>query len=246
MDSFTVALALAREYPCFPCARDKAPTCPNGFKDASRDPAALQQLWTNYPGPLTGVPTGAISGIDVLDLDPKHRQAREWWAANRAQLPPTRMHRTRSKGLHCLYRHAEGVTCSVGRVERGVDIRGSGGYVIWWPAIGLTYRDAPIAPWPDWLLQMLQAPLRQAPSEPPRPVIPDDRRIRKILERLEAAAEGERNNLAHWAACRFAEMVDCGLGYDQAFALVVAAAMHAGLPYHEAAATAHSGLRRRP
>ena len=42
MDStLATALALASAYPCFFCAYDKAPTCPHGFKDASRDPAVL-------------------------------------------------------------------------------------------------------------------------------------------------------------------------------------------------------------
>jgi len=244
MDTLTVALALARDYPCFPCAHDsKAPTCPNGFKDASRDAATLRKLFTQYPGPLIGVPTGAVSGIDVLDLDPKHPQARDWWAVNRARLPPTRAHRTRSGGLHLLFPHAAGLRCSVGRIARGVDARADGGYVIWWPATGLPIRNAALAPWPQWLLQQLKAP--QAPPEPPRPVVPDDRRIRKLLERLEGAAEGERNNLCHWCACRFAEMLGPQLSYEQAHALLIAAAMRAGLPYREALATAHSGLRGR-
>src|SRR6516162_10746308 len=65
MDTLTAALALASTYPCFPCGRDKAPTCPAGFKDARRDAASLPQLWTNHPGPLIGVPTGTASGFDA-------------------------------------------------------------------------------------------------------------------------------------------------------------------------------------
>jgi len=246
MDSpFAIALILASKIPCFPCAHDKAPTCPHGFKDASRDPATLQQLWTNYPGPLIGVPTGAVSGIDALDIDAKHPPARDWWTANRAQLPPTRAHRTRSGGLHCLFQHTAGLSCSVGRVARGVDVRADGGYAIWWPAAGLpVLHDGESACWPAWLLQLLQSPLTsRALPEPPRPVVPDDRRIRRILECLEAAREGERNNLTHWAACRFAEMLGPQLSYEEAHALIVAAAMPAGLSHREADNTAHSGLR---
>ena len=245
MDStLATALALASAYPCFFCAYDKAPTCPHGFKDASRDPAVLQVLWTNYPGPLIGVPTGAVSGIDVLDIDAKHPEARGWWAANRTRLPLTRVHRTRSGGLHLLFRHAGGVNCSAGRIVRGIDVRGVGGFIVWWPAAGFpVLRDAPIAPWPEDLVCRLRS---KPPSpQPPRPVVPDDRRIRKILACLEAATEGERNNLTHWAACRFAEMLGFQLGYEEAHALIVAAAMRAGLSYHEASATAHSGLRGR-
>src|SRR5262245_26783369 len=168
MDSaLAAALALASKFLCFPCRRDKAPTCPHGFKDASRDAATLQQLWTNYPGPLIGVPTGAVSGIDALDIDAKHAQAREWWAANRVRLPPTRVHRTRSAGLHCVFQHTAGLSCSVGRVARGVDVRADGGYAIWWPAAGLpVLHDGESACWPAWLLQLLQSPLtsRALPS----------------------------------------------------------------------------------
>src|SRR5262249_46301888 len=114
--TLATALALASDYACFPCAPDKAPTCPGGFKAASRDPATLRQLFTLYPGPLIGVPTGAVSGIDIFDLDSKHSSARAWWAANRPQIPPTRVHRTRSGGLHLLFQHAAGLPCSAGRI----------------------------------------------------------------------------------------------------------------------------------
>jgi hypothetical protein len=136
------------------------------------------------------------------------------------------------------------VNCSAGRIVRGIDVRGVGGFIVWWPAAGFpVLRDAPIAPWPEDLVWRLRS---KPPSpQPPRPVVPDDRRIRKILERLEAATEGERNNLTHWCACRFAEMLGLQLGYDEAFALVVSAATRAGLPYREASATARSGLRGR-
>jgi hypothetical protein len=191
---------------------------------------------------LIGVCTGAVSGIDVLDLDPKHPQARDWWAANLIRMLGTRIQRTRSGGLHLFFQHASGLRCSVGRIARGVDVRADRGYVIWWPLIGLpVLLDIQPAPWPDDLLQRLQS--KSPPPEPPRSVVPDDRRIRRILERLEAAVEGERNSLTHWAACRFAEMLGPGLSYDEAHALIVAAAMRAGLGFREASATARSGLR---
>jgi hypothetical protein len=56
-----------RALPIFPCRSDKRPTCPHGFKDAVADPKAVERLWSLYPGPLIGVATGAISGIDVID-----------------------------------------------------------------------------------------------------------------------------------------------------------------------------------
>jgi hypothetical protein len=52
----------------FPCRADKSPACPHGFRDASRDPAAILQLWHRFPGPLIGIATGAVSGVWVVDV----------------------------------------------------------------------------------------------------------------------------------------------------------------------------------
>lgn len=71
--SLTRALTLVVSgLPCFPCRSDKRPTTLRGFKDATRDSDLLRELWRYHPGPLIGVPTGEVSGIDVLDIDPRH------------------------------------------------------------------------------------------------------------------------------------------------------------------------------
>jgi hypothetical protein len=101
---------------------------------------------------LVGVATGAISDIDVLDIDQKP-EARVWWVQHRDRLPVTRTHRTRSGGLHLIFQHAEGLRCSTSRIAIGVDVKGNGGCCTWWPCINLPVLcDAPVAPWPDWLL----------------------------------------------------------------------------------------------
>ena len=116
--------------------RRKRPATPHGFLDASADPVVLRELWTKYAGPLVGVRTGCSSGIDVLDLDRKHREATGVVErSHRDCLPITRVHRTRSGGLHLVLppsaRHA--MLDRPARVP-GIDGRGDGGYVIWWPA----------------------------------------------------------------------------------------------------------------
>jgi Bifunctional DNA primase/polymerase, N-terminal len=138
------ALILASEgRRCFPCSSNKRPASPHGFLDASADPMVLRELWANYPGQFVGVRTGKPSGMDALDLDRKHRHSAKWWVAYRDHLPVTRVHRTRSGGLHLLFRHTPGMRCSAGRIAPGVDVRGDGGYLIWWPAAGLAVlRDA--------------------------------------------------------------------------------------------------------
>ena len=145
------ALALAtKDVPIFPCLETKAPACPGGFKSATTDPDQVDELWRLYPGTLIGTPTGVQ--YDVLDIDAKHEEARYWWAENRPWLPETRTHRTRSGGLHLLFRADPDHRCSAGKIARGIDVRACGGYIIWWPSAGLPVLcDAPLAKWPGWL-----------------------------------------------------------------------------------------------
>jgi hypothetical protein len=103
------AMALAKQgLPCFPCRNDKRPTTPRGFKDATREQSELREVWERYPGSLVGVPTGEISGLDVLDIDPRHG-GDHWFAEHKHHLLPTRVHRTRTGGLHLYYRHESGL-----------------------------------------------------------------------------------------------------------------------------------------
>ena len=107
--SRALGAALALGVPTFPCRADKAPACPRGFHAATADPAAVCELWRRRPGPLVGVPTSAVSGLDVFDIDaPRHPEAADWVTARLDRLPPTRTHRTRSGGRHLLFRHLAG------------------------------------------------------------------------------------------------------------------------------------------
>jgi hypothetical protein len=192
----------------FPCHDDKSPACPNGFKDATPEPAAIARLWRDHPGALIGVRTGAASGISVLDIGQKHVEAVAWWRISHKLLLPTRVFRTHSGGLHLWMQHRVGVTNTQGRVMRGVDTRGEGGYIIAWWCAGLDCLDhSPPAPWPDWLLAAIARPV----PPPPRRYLPagaseGGRRLDAIMRQLGNACEGERNGVLFWAACRCAEM----------------------------------------
>lgn len=154
-ECLNAALALAMSgLPVFPCTATKAPACPGGFKTATCAPDAVLEIFTRYPSPLIGVRTGSDSRLSVLDLDAKHPEARAWWSEHRSCLPVTRAHRTRSGGLHLLYEHCSGVKCTAGKIAPGVDTRGEGGYIIWWPAAGWpVLTESPLAPWPKSLLK---------------------------------------------------------------------------------------------
>lgn len=242
--------AIATGLPCFPCGRTKAPTIPGagGHKHATAEFDKLQALWRDYPGSLVGVPTGEISGVDVLDIDaPRHAEAAAWFEANRARLPLTREHRTRSGGRHLLFCHAPGLRNSASRIAPGIDVRGDGGYVIWWPAAGCpVFSYAPLAQWPRWLLSL--AANSNSNFRPARITDPDRRLDRPqfegLLRQVKFARQSERNSRLFWAACRLGEAITRGeIAVTTAELALARAALHAGLPESEARRTISSAFR---
>jgi hypothetical protein len=125
--------------------------------------AALPLRLPRHPSPLVRVPAGEASVLDVLDIDaPRHPEAAEWWARRQHRAPATRIHQTRSGGLHVLFRHAGGLRSWAGRPVPGVDGRADGGHVVWWPVDGLPIRSpGPPAPFPRWLIQALACAIKK-------------------------------------------------------------------------------------
>lgn len=250
------ALARQRGFACFPCRLDKRPACPHGFQDASPDPQAIRALWRAYPGPLIGVATGAISGIDLLDVDcgdppagatPDHiakvESARTWWAMRCHTVPRTLTYVSRSGGLHLYFTHDDRCPCTTSRIARGVDTRGTGGYAIWWFAAGCPQLDASgLAPWPERLLRELQPPVAASGRAAHDPSVFSDNALAGLLRAVATAPEGERNRVLHWAACRLGEHVREGrLAAGEAERILLAAS---SLPVLEARRTIVSGFRQ--
>jgi Bifunctional DNA primase/polymerase, N-terminal/Primase C terminal 2 (PriCT-2) len=142
--------------PIFPCNAAKEPLAAHGFKSARLN--VKHAAW-----PLIGFPTGAASGIDVLDIDPT---GVSWFDRNFDALPQTLAHQTQ-RGLHLLFKYAPGLRCSAGRIAPGIDVRAQGGYAIYWPREGLPIEDHPLCEWPEWLLQEAREACRakSSPSE---------------------------------------------------------------------------------
>jgi Bifunctional DNA primase/polymerase, N-terminal/Primase C terminal 1 (PriCT-1) len=144
--------------PLFPCGADKRPLTPRGFYDASADPEQLAVWTTRWRGCRWGMPTGATTGVDVLDVDGAagadtlHKLERV-----HGPLPRTYSVTTPSGGQHYYFDHVDGVRCSVRSLGPGLDVRSDGGYVIVPPSSGYIVDDErPIAPWPPWLLDLLR------------------------------------------------------------------------------------------
>ena len=118
----------------FPCYDNKRPATPHGFYDAVNDSAAVAALFASYPtATLIGVATGGKSGIFCIDFDTyKGPEAKAYLddLAAAGLLPETRVHRTRSGGLHYFYSSQHGFPTVV--PNDGVDVKGEGGYVILW------------------------------------------------------------------------------------------------------------------
>jgi hypothetical protein len=246
--------ALELGLPCFPCCNsprneksDKTPLVKGGFKAASDDPSAIRKMFAPHPGCLIGVPTGSPSGIDILDVDPRHN-GHVWYAANKEKLPPTRVHRTRRGGVHRLFKHMDGLRNTTAKIAPGIDTRSEGGYFIWWPAVGLDFQDYPPAglpEWPAWLLPMMMA----KPVPPPysRGIESSDRllvaKVSGLAHALANSPEGNRNSLCNWAGYSMRPLVASGQVDGERVAFTLArAATSAGLSFAEAARAVRSGM----
>src|ERR1700733_12453881 len=126
----------------------------HGHDSASADPDVVRAMFRLVPdAQLIGVPTGPAAGFDALDVDPKNGGI-TWWAEHRGRLGDTRVNYTISGGLHYLYRHHPGMRNSASAIAKGVDVRGEGGWIVWWPAYGQHVDGDAIAEWPEWLLPL--------------------------------------------------------------------------------------------
>ncbi len=176
--------------PVFPCNPDnKRPLTEHGFKDASTDTAQIRSWWREHPRAMIGVPTGAASGIFVIDLDVDEkkgvdgRQTYKELCQAHGGFPITSFQVTPRGGLHFLFRdQGLSVRNSAGKLGPGIDVRGEGGYIIIAPSVmtgGRAYRwqergegpgFAGAARAPDWLVTLCLNSKPKAPT--PQPPLP--------------------------------------------------------------------------
>lgn len=251
--ALNAALELAeRGIASFPCLATKAPACTNGFKAATTEPDALRRLWSACNAPLVGVPTGTLNGFDVLDIDPRHG-GDVWLRANEGKLPVTQIHQTRSGGMHIFFQHKEGVRNSAGKIATGVDVRGDGGYIIWWPAAEMPVpSDTPPASWPDWMIEIL-LPTSKSTKKSPAKNSPRKHNaayehvaLRRAATIVMKAEIGQRNDTLNREIYGVLSLVQAGaLDADEAAIVMARAALAVGLDRNEIVKTVASAIRAR-
>lgn len=262
-DMGRAALDLARAgVPVFPCGPDKRPLTAHGFKDASRDEATVAAMWAAHPRALIGVPTGAASGLYVVDCDTDKTTGETLGENTLCALgfhhlfPATPGCITQSGGLHLYFRHpGAGYGNTAKKIGPGVDTRGEGGYVIVPPSRTAAGEYRPrgdldpssLPELPERLRRMLEAPaaplrIDTGPSSSDKWA---DTALRNELSGLLAAPEGQRNHALNKAAFALGQIV-AGGGLSESFVRdrLTAAAQGIGLDARETAATINSGLNK--
>jgi hypothetical protein len=156
---------------------------------------------------------------------------------------------TASMGLHLYFRWPEGVQASQASPVPGlVDVRCNGGqqggYVL---AAGsetvkglyVAENDLSIADAPDWLVELCREQPKAAKAKPLFRQ-PGHIHYNGLVNSVRLAQEGNRNNVLLWAA---RSMCDDGATEEEAYDLLVPAAMEAGQTERESRDTVRSAYR---
>lgn len=109
----------------------------HGFKDATRDAAAIEAMFSAHPDSNIAVACGAVSGnIGVIDLDVAEdgsfdgREELTEWQMEHGKFPDTASAVTGRGGTHLYYRFPDGAPDSYKNESAHVDFRGEKGYVM--------------------------------------------------------------------------------------------------------------------
>jgi hypothetical protein len=116
----------------------KHPRTEHGLHDATVDEAQICKWWRRWPNANIGVPTGAASGLMVLDIDPRHggSESLEVLLRKFGPLPNTLEQLTGGDGRHIVLKHPGGHIPSralPGAI--GIDVKADGGYIVVAPSL---------------------------------------------------------------------------------------------------------------
>jgi hypothetical protein len=210
----------------------------------------VRTWWQRWPEANNGIPTGATSGEDVVDID-VHPGGNGFGAFERARSAGLTegwawLVRTPSGGVHAYYLRGRADEQRSWQVPgQHVDFRGDGGYIVAPPSqvAGRSYDLIAVA---QHRATPMDATALRSFLEPPRPTRPPasmpamGSRPDKLADWVASRPEGARNHGLFWAACR---MVEDGHAFDATAGLLGEAARSAGLSDQEAMTTIRSAYR---
>jgi Bifunctional DNA primase/polymerase, N-terminal/YspA, cpYpsA-related SLOG family len=195
-------------------------TC-HGFHAATTDPARLAAMLAAVPRGLLAVRTGTVSGLAVVDVDP-----RNGGQVDPALMTPTAAVATGGGGWHLYYRHPGGPLRTVLPGRAGVDVKADGGYVVAPPSVhpgtGRAYRwagERPVAEMPPALAAALAPPSAADPAAPLSGPVPvrraggissPDALLGSLVRAVLTAPQGRRRVTLYGAARGAARMVTAG------------------------------------
>lgn len=242
--------------PVFPCLPGgKGPLTEHGFHDATTDLEQITAWWQKHPTANLAVPTGAASGVMVVDVD-VHGPVdgyRPFERAHGAGLVSgwQLLVATPSGGMHAYYPAAPDRQQRSWQAARaGIDFRGDGGYILVPPSTVPTnggsggYRVRRMNPGAssvldsDRLREFLDP--RLTPHRGSGREVERSADVSRLTAWVAARSEGERNRGLFWAACRLAEN---HISASEALDVLSAAASEAGLGEREITATVRSAYR---
>lgn len=246
---------VTKGFASFPLApRSKVPAIKGGrgCLDATLRSSQIETWWDEYPEANIGIATGAASGnLLVIDLDGPEGLT-SWSALEREHGETPTLMAVTGTGLHVYFR-SKHCKNSAKKIAKGIDTRGDGGYVMAPGSIhpnGMEYvwmNDVEIADAPAWL----DALMKPAPA-PPSAIVPfhpelgsayADASWEAIIERIETAPKGTRNDQLNASAFSAGRLVTSGLmRREDAEDGLMVAAQACGLGETESRKTIKSGL----
>lgn len=169
----------------------KHPRTAKGCYSASNDRDVIRHWAKQFKGCNWGIATGH-DGLVVIDIDPRHDGHLSWCDLIEDQgYTSTLMARTGSGGTHIYYKVPEGkalLPCSSSRVGKGIDVRGSGGYIVAPPSThvcGKPYTwcepKEDIADIPQWLYDLAKTQRRNKDYRPS---------LNSIIDRVDTLCDG--------------------------------------------------------
>lgn len=265
---YAVAPTTINKTPAIPSPHDKGHGCKgqcgqpgHGVYDATTNTADVRRLFGLAPKAV-GYLIACRGRLVGLDIDVKngvngYETLAELGRKHGFEIPRiTTTVFTPSGGAHVWLTVPEGVTVpnSVGRLGPGVDVRGTGGYVVGPGSTGrngeygfhpkLGYVDP--QPVPEPLLRLML---------PPAPVVRPQRRVTTapdaegralagLVNVVLSSTQGNRNSALYWAASKaWAHVSDGHLAADDVESELVSAATRVGLSEAEARRTVASANR---